>query len=104
MEHTNPKDYKKALKQRLEACLPKEAINDIEAYVKFGQPLGDFLTAIFSNNLFLACAKADIYNETLLFSYVEYIWNFTPSSCWGSKEIVLEWIRCRQLVNKGESV
>lgn len=53
---------------------------------------GSFLQAVLENNLFEAIGRADAYNQVRLKEICEYIYNELPSNCWGSKEIVTEWL------------
>jgi len=56
---------------------------------------GDFLTAVISNDLREASGRADVRNRRRLFEYVDYLYNFVPSICWGSKEKFENWIKQR---------
>jgi hypothetical protein len=69
------------------------AIKDgIRRYVLHGEPMGDFLMAVFSNNLIETAARADDKNILLLKEYAEFLYEYVPSGCKGSKEIVKNWI------------
>ncbi len=66
--------------------------DSIDRYVDIGCPAGDFLCAVLSNDLFEACAHADEYNSISLASICNYIYNYTPSICWGSLQAYTDWI------------
>jgi hypothetical protein len=64
----------------------------IDRYVSDGVPTGDFLRAVFENNLMEAFGRADIDNRHSMFEICSYIYNNCPSICWGSKKQVQDWI------------
>lgn len=70
----------------------------IDQYVRVGQPVGDFLTAVLSNNLKEAFMYADEDNRVDLFEIVGYCYNEIPSSCWGSSGKVEAWLEKWDLV------
>lgn len=72
--------------------IPQHTKEGLDRYVKEGIPTGDFLYAVLTNDLFEACGRADIYNQENLFDICSYIYNHLPSTCWGSREAVKEWI------------
>lgn len=61
-------------------------------YIEMGTPPGGFLRAVLINDLREACARADPINRHRLFTYVCFLYNKAPSSCWGSEERVQTWI------------
>ena len=65
--------------------------NGIDAYVKHGTPLGDFLSAVMSSNLFDAFAHADAENYQDMAEIVRYVRNECPSGCHGSPAKVRDW-------------
>ena len=72
--------------------LPNQSMHRcIQQYVLNGQPMGDFLTYIFENNLVEAAAKADDVNQHLLFDYAKLLFQL-PVQCYGSREAVKAWI------------
>jgi hypothetical protein len=73
--------------------LPPEAARSIQLYLEEGKDMGQFLTAIFANDLFEACGRADDKNKYRLFDYVFWIYNYAPGNCHGSYEIVKSWIK-----------
>jgi len=61
-------------------------------YSNEGLRPGGFLESVLANDLFGALGKADSYNRATIFQITSYIYNFLPSNCWGSYEIVNEWV------------
>lgn len=66
-----------------------EALN---AYADHGQPVGNFLTAVLSNNLQTACACADDNNLPNLPAFAAWVYNHCPSPAHGSREKVKAWV------------
>jgi hypothetical protein len=64
----------------------------MQAYVEHGQPPGDFLRAVLSNNLSEAFGRADNENTAIMREYVVWLCNDVPYSAWGSYEIVKAWV------------
>lgn len=56
-----------------------------------GRPTGHFLTAVLSNDLKEAVARADENNQRVLVQYVIFLHNHAPIGCWGSPENVKNW-------------
>jgi len=73
--------------------IPELTKQCIDAYVKDGVPLGDFLTAVMANDLMEAFGRADENNRYHMFDIICYVYNRCPSLCHGSYEIVDEWIK-----------
>ena len=71
-------------------------------YVENGKIDDDFLIAIVSNDLKAACTSADNLNQCLLFSYVQFFYNNTPSVCWGDHVSVNDWIQKGGLYGTGD--
>lgn len=69
------------------------AIDSLMRYKEHKIPTGSFLEAVLSNDLFKAVGKADQYSRANLFAIVNYIYNEMPGNCWGSREIVNEWLK-----------
>jgi len=76
--------------------LDREHLKSIERYVYDGIEPGGFLMAVLCNDLKEACGRADKYNRRRIFEYVEYLYNFTPHTCWGSEEKVNNWLKERE--------
>jgi hypothetical protein len=69
----------------------------IDRYVATGVDPGDFLINVLYNNLFESFSYADDYNSKNMLDVVRYVFNHTPSICWGSKEAVEIWINHKGL-------
>lgn len=61
-------------------------------YIESRVEPGSFLRAVLENDLYLACGKADENNIKNLPAYIYFLYNFTPTGCWGSKENVRKWV------------
>ena len=72
--------------------LPDHIQESLDAYVVAGRPLGSFLGACVDNNLSKACAHADDNNLPILCVIVAYLYNETPSGCWGHRTAYSDWI------------
>lgn len=75
-----------------EFAIPDRMMQSLHDYCAFGHPVGHFLTAVLSNDLAEACARADEDNLRNLPAYVHYLYNEAPSTCWGSPEKVKAWL------------
>lgn len=73
--------------------IPDYMQEGIDRWVNHGILPGDFLTAVLTNNLFEAVARADEENLHNLPAYVGYFYNEVPGSCWGSIEKVKSWMK-----------
>lgn len=71
----------------------KDCINAIERYVNFHEPMGHFLMAVVENNLSEAFCRADSRNTQHMKEWIELLYNYAPSTCWGSKEKVDAWLK-----------
>lgn len=72
-------------------------IGGIKRYVERGIPPGHFLTALLSNDLQKAVARADEENAAALVAWVKFIYLELPGGCHGSPERVKDWIEQRGL-------
>jgi hypothetical protein len=74
--------------------MPSQGYDMLKAYLETGEPLGDnsFFYYVVTNNLKMACYKADSINENLLHAWVKFLWNEAPDFAWGSKEAYDAWI------------
>jgi hypothetical protein len=75
------------------SLIPEHVMTSMQRYVESGCQLGGFLTAVFSNNLFGAIARADEDDLVLIPTYVKYIQNKLPASCHGDDAKVKDWIK-----------
>lgn len=72
--------------------LPFDTKEQIDNYVEHKIPPGGFLYAVLSNDLMKAVMKADDRNIHCLLDIMRYLYNDTPSGCWGSPKEVKEWL------------
>jgi len=77
------------------AIIPELTQSALTRYVENHIAPGGFLTAVLCNDLFGAMGKADLQNLDALTAIVRYIYNHTPGNCWGSKDIIDEWLKRR---------
>ena len=73
--------------------IPGHMVDSLEHWVRSARPMGQFLTAVVSNDLSGACAHADPVNQGLLPAYVGWLYSEAPGPCWGSPAKVACWIR-----------
>ena len=73
--------------------IPSHTLAALNRYVNYKMAPGGFLTAVLSNDLFGAVARADSENAAALQDIVTYIYNELPAGCWGSKEQVARFLR-----------
>lgn len=72
--------------------IPSYMHGGITRYFRARLPPGGFLTAVLTNDLKGAALAADSENCRLLWDYVNFLYNYTPASSWGSKENVKAWL------------
>jgi len=72
--------------------LPDYMQGGMQRYIEDGIDPGDFLFAVLSNNLSEAVQCADCTNIEKLPDYVMFMYWEIPSTAWGSKELVHQWI------------
>jgi hypothetical protein len=65
----------------------------IENYLIYGICPGGFATALLSNDLFLAAARADHWNKPRLADIASILYHSMPYNSFGTQEIVTDWIR-----------
>ena len=75
------------------AIIPELTQGALTRYVENRIPTGGFLEAVLRNDLFGAMAKADTSNQIALPAICMYIYNEMPGDCWGSADIINEWLR-----------
>jgi hypothetical protein len=73
--------------------IPECMRDSLEWYVKEGRPVGSFLSAVICNDLREAVAMADDENIRVIPAYVNFFYNHSPATCWGSREIMQSWIQ-----------
>lgn len=84
------------------AGVPEGLVDGLCLYMVLGVIPGGFLTAVLSNNLMEAFARADLTSRAAMFNIVSFIYNECPAGAWGSKEHVLEWSGHRGLRGLGD--
>ena len=73
--------------------VPKHLLKGLIAWGNKHHRVGDFLTAVLSNDLWEAVARADDESMKSLRFVVMFIHNELPSKCHGSKQIVADWTK-----------
>lgn len=73
--------------------LPANMCRWLEDWVNLGDPGGDFFRAVLENDLRQACRTADAVSALYLVDLVHLIYNYAPAECWGSPNIVSQWIK-----------
>ena len=66
--------------------IPDYMAGGLTRYIEDGIEPGDFLSAVICNDLAEAVGRADSANIKNIPAYVFYLYNYAPSSCWGSRE------------------
>lgn len=77
--------------------IPDYTMEALRRYIDQRIPTGGFLEAVLSNDLREACGRADENNQRVLPELVAYLYNEAPSSCWGSREKVVAWLKARKV-------
>lgn len=72
--------------------IPTRTMLSLKRYHRAHIPTGDFLTAVLSNDLFEAVARADAENLEVLPSIVKFIYNRLPANYWGDTNTVNKWL------------
>lgn len=72
--------------------IPGHMVEGIVRYLVHYIEAGDFLTAVFENDLVKAAGRADESNLMLLPNYARFLYNYAPTMSWGSKGIVMAWL------------
>lgn len=86
-------DYRAHLRQRLvESQVPDGLHAGLVEYFAARRPVGGFLTAVLSNDLRDAAARADDVNAPRLTDLVRFLFNYCPAPAWGSPEAVEAWL------------
>ena len=73
-------------------AIPERMMASLRAYVMEGRPVGNFLSALLSNNLMETFAYADDENIAAIKDYVKLVYNFLPGNSHGSADRVRNWI------------
>ena len=78
--------------------LPPHLQGGVQRYIEQGVPPGDFLTAVITNDLFLATSHADSTSLAALRDIVRFFYNESPTDCWGTPEKMKLWMKAGDLV------
>ena len=86
-------EYEAALYQSLRnRGIPAYMLEPVVEYVMRGRPVGNFLAALFSNDLMEAFGRADDHNCLVMQAYVKLLYNDCPSGCYRSPEAHADWL------------
>lgn len=72
--------------------IPEGCREGLIRYVIHGIHPGQFLTALLTNDLREAFARADHENTAAMAAWVGFLYNHAPGQCWGSPEKMKSWI------------
>ena len=75
--------------------IPDYMWDGINRYIEHGIEPGSFLTAVIQNDFVNAVAQADDNNIRNLPAYANYFYNHAPPQCWGSAEVMSEWMNLK---------
>jgi hypothetical protein len=86
--------FRQRMTSHLQVCgVPRQVWEEIVDYLLLGHPLGEFLTAVFSNHLMAAVKAADELHFQRLRDYITFMECCAPALCWGSPNVVDAWKR-----------
>jgi hypothetical protein len=72
--------------------LPEHCHAGFADYVLQGVEPGGFLYALLTNDLRRTFERADGRNVHRILDYVKFLYSDCPARCWGSEQMVAEWI------------
>ena len=72
--------------------IPPYMWGGVERYMVNRIPGGSFLTALFSNDLMEAFARADDENGENMRRYAQFLYNYAPRGSYGSAANVRDWL------------
>ena len=75
--------------------IPAHLVDGVLGYVERRESIGQFLTAVFENDLFDAVARADSESLAGLDGLTKWIYNYATSHCWGSEKKVEDWLAAK---------
>lgn len=97
MPDTQTAEWREELAGELEKTgIPDYMHASLLGYICERHPVGTFLRAVLSNDLFGAACNADEQNEVHLRDYVLFLHNHAPSGCWGSAEHYSFWTTTKE--------
>lgn len=79
-------------KKALACGIPERMVGGLSRYILYRIQPGSFLEAVLENDLMEALGRADVENQSLLGAYAQFIYNYAPQPCHGSKEKVKAWM------------
>lgn len=84
----------KELKNGIEYCQVADNLQDgLMMYFEHHILPGRFITACLENNLMNAMGFASEKTWDYIFNVMNFLYTFAPPFCWGTKEIVREWVK-----------
>lgn len=86
------------------AMMPRALKASIDLYVDRGVPVGGFVYAVLSNNLFEVFSRAEEHYRANLETICDYIQNYTPAICYGSEERVTKWLELHRNLPKSACI
>jgi hypothetical protein len=72
--------------------VPGHLCGGLRRYVEEHIMPGGFLRSCLENNLMQAVSRADATSRASLRGITLFMYNELPSNCWGSSQIVQEWV------------
>jgi hypothetical protein len=78
--------------------IPERMQGGILRYIEHGIEPGHFLSAVFRNDFVGIAGRADDENLENLPAYANFLYNYAPQTCWGSKEKVDNWIERKKKI------
>lgn len=73
--------------------VPQHTQAAIVRFVEHGYMPGGFLTALLTNNLFLAVDTADRLNKAAIPEIVRWVFNNLPLGAYGTEDKMMDWCR-----------
>ena len=96
VEIVNNAEYERELYgSLLRHRIPHRMHRPVVEYIMRGRPTGNFLQALFSNDLMDAFGRADDDNICVMAEYVKFLYNDAPIGCYGSPKAYAGWIEAR---------
>lgn len=71
--------------------IPNYMWEGIQNWIEYGIEPGDFLRAVFKNDLMEASRQADATNQLILFNYAKFLYTHAPTESYGSVANYVEW-------------
>jgi len=84
--------------------LPEHIRGGVQRYIEYGITPGSFLSAVICNDLKESFGCADHINTARMHDIVSFFYNEAPSTCWGSQQIMDEWIEAKSTQRKLKDV